>query len=38
LLGPVGAILSMPITVLLMLVFGSDEKTRWLAEAIGHDS
>jgi predicted PurR-regulated permease PerM len=37
LLGPVGAILSMPITVLLMLVFGSDEKTRWLAEAIGRD-
>jgi predicted PurR-regulated permease PerM len=38
LLGPVGAVLSMPITVLLMLVFGSDEKTRWLADAIGRDS
>jgi predicted PurR-regulated permease PerM len=38
LLGPVGAVLSMPLTVLLMLVFGSDEKTRWLADAIGRDS
>jgi hypothetical protein len=27
----------MPITVLLMLVFAGDEKTRWLADAIRHE-
>jgi len=38
LLGPVGALLSMPITVLLMLVFGRYESTRWIAEVIGRRS
>jgi AI-2 transport protein TqsA len=36
LLGPVGALLSMPITVLLLLVFQSNESTRWLAKIIGN--
>ena len=35
LLGPVGALLSMPITVMLMLAFQSDDSTRWLAQIIG---
>jgi predicted PurR-regulated permease PerM len=35
LLGPIGALLSMPITVMLMLAFQSDDSTRWLAEIIG---
>ena len=35
LLGPVGALLSMPITVLLMLVFQNNEGTLWLAKIIG---
>lgn len=34
LLGPVGAILSMPITVMLMLVLGGDERTAWMAQII----
>jgi predicted PurR-regulated permease PerM len=34
LLGPVGAILSMPITVMLLLVLSSDEHTQWLARII----
>jgi predicted PurR-regulated permease PerM len=38
LLGPVGALLSMPITVLLMLVFQNNEGTLWLAKIIGRDS
>ena len=37
LLGPVGALLSMPITVLLMLVFQNNEGTLWLAKIIGRD-
>lgn len=38
LLGPVGALLSMPITVLLLLVFQRDEGTRWLAQIIGREA
>jgi predicted PurR-regulated permease PerM len=37
LLGPIGALLSMPITVLLMLVFQNNEGTLWLAKIIGRD-
>jgi predicted PurR-regulated permease PerM len=36
LLGPVGALLSMPITVMLLLVFQSNENTLWLARIIGY--
>lgn len=35
LLGPVGALLSMPITVMLLLVLQRDEETLWLARVIG---
>ncbi len=35
LLGPVGALLSMPITVMLLLVLQSYENTKWLARIIG---
>lgn len=35
LLGPVGALLAMPITVLLMLTFGQYEPTRWMAQLMG---
>lgn len=35
LLGPVGALLSMPITVMLLLVLQRDEDTLWLARIIG---
>lgn len=38
LLGPVGALLSMPITVLLLLVFQANENTQWLARLIGNES
>lgn len=38
LLGPVGAMLSMPITVLLMLVLQRDEGTRWIAQIIGREA
>ena len=31
LIGPVGALLSMPITVLIVAVLGHNEQTRWLA-------
>lgn len=34
-LGPVGAILSMPITVMLMLVLDEHESTRWAARLMG---
>ncbi len=37
LLGPVGAILSMPITVMLMLVLGNDQRTAWMARIINRD-
>jgi len=37
LLGPVGALLSMPITVMLMLVLSQNENTKWLANIIGHE-
>lgn len=36
-LGPVGALLSMPITVMLMLVLNEHDSTRWLAELIGRE-
>ncbi|MFO7683699.1 MAG: AI-2E family transporter [Chloroflexota bacterium] len=35
LLGPLGALLSMPITVLLLLVFSANESTQWLADLMG---
>ena len=35
LLGAIGALLSMPITVLLLLVFSQNEGTQWLAQLIG---
>lgn len=38
LLGPIGALLSMPITVLLMLVLQQDEGTRWIAQIIGREA
>ena len=38
LLGPVGALLSMPITVMLMLAFQSDDSTHWLAQIIGREA
>jgi len=34
-LGPIGALLSMPITVMLMLVLNQHESTRWLSKLIG---
>ncbi|MCA9981753.1 MAG: AI-2E family transporter [Anaerolineales bacterium] len=37
LLGPVGALLSMPITVTLMLTLNQYESTRWLANIIGRE-
>jgi AI-2 transport protein TqsA len=37
LLGPVGALLSMPITVMLWLVFQDDASTRWMAELISRE-
>jgi predicted PurR-regulated permease PerM len=37
LLGPVGALLSMPITVMLMLVLDQHESTRWIANIIGRE-
>jgi predicted PurR-regulated permease PerM len=37
LLGPVGALLSMPITVMLWLVFQADDSTRWMADMIGRE-
>lgn len=38
LLGPIGALLSMPITVMLLLVCQRDESTRWLAQIIGRET
>ena len=37
LLGPIGALLSMPITVMLMLVLNQHESTQWLAKVIGRE-
>lgn len=37
LLEPVGALLSMPITVMLMLILGQHESTIWLAKIIGRE-
>ncbi len=34
LLGPVGALLSMPITLLVVLVLDRDERTRWVADLL----
>jgi predicted PurR-regulated permease PerM len=34
LLGPVGAVLSMPITVLLVLVLERGPRTRWIATVL----
>lgn len=36
-LGPIGALLSMPITVMLMLALGRHESTQWLAKIIGRE-
>jgi predicted PurR-regulated permease PerM len=38
LLGPVGGLLSMPITVLLLLVFQHNEGTQWLAKIISNET
>jgi AI-2 transport protein TqsA len=38
LLGPIGALLSMPITVMLFLVFQHNEGTHWLAKIISNES
>jgi predicted PurR-regulated permease PerM len=35
LLGPTGALLSMPITVMILLIMDRDEQTRWAARIIG---
>lgn len=37
LLGPMGALLSMPITVMLMLVLSQHESTLWLSKLIGRE-
>ena len=37
LIGPVGALLSMPITVLIVLVLRDQERTRWIADLLAHD-
>ncbi|MCB0160345.1 MAG: AI-2E family transporter [Caldilineaceae bacterium] len=37
LLGPIGALLAMPITVLMLLVLQQDERTLWLAQIIGNE-
>ena len=38
LMGPIGALLSMPITVLVVLVLRHDQRTRWLAELLSRES
>jgi predicted PurR-regulated permease PerM len=38
LLGPVGMLVSMPITVLLVLLLRGDERTRWIASLLARDS
>ncbi|HET9344532.1 MAG TPA: AI-2E family transporter [Candidatus Limnocylindrales bacterium] len=37
LIGPVGALLSMPITVLIVLVLQHNEPTRWVAALLAHE-
>ncbi len=37
LLGPIGALLSMPITVMLMLILDQHESTQWMAKIIGRE-
>jgi predicted PurR-regulated permease PerM len=37
-LGPIGALLSMPIMVLLLLLFDSSDESRWLARLLGSAS
>ena len=34
LMGPIGALLSMPISVLIVLVLRHSERTRWIAELL----
>jgi predicted PurR-regulated permease PerM len=36
-LGPIGALLSMPITVMLVLVFQSNDSTHWLARLLSSE-
>ena len=38
LIGPVGALLSMPITVLVVLVLQHNERTQWVAALLTHGS
>jgi AI-2 transport protein TqsA len=38
LIGPVGALLSMPITVLIVLVLQHNERTQWLAALLANDA
>ncbi len=38
LLGPIGALLSMPITVMLLLVCQRDDSTLWIAQIIGRET
>jgi AI-2 transport protein TqsA len=37
LIGPLGALLSMPITVLLVLVLQHNERTQWVAALLSND-
>jgi AI-2 transport protein TqsA len=37
-LGPVGALLSMPITVFLVLVLAREERARWLAQLVTREA
>ncbi len=37
LIGPLGALLSMPITVLVVLVLRGNERTRWMADLLARD-
>jgi predicted PurR-regulated permease PerM len=37
LMGPIGALLSMPITVLIVLVLRHNERTRWLAQLLARE-
>jgi predicted PurR-regulated permease PerM len=35
LLGPVGMLLSIPLTIMMKIVFDADESTRWIAVLLG---
>jgi predicted PurR-regulated permease PerM len=37
-MGPIGALLSMPITVLIVLVLRHNTRTRWLAELLSREA